>query len=106
MIDDPELMTEEEQDKKVLVIVRWGKGVDYEEKQNTALTLGDIQLDFPRQSWEQIRAEHSINDMSSDYDNYPLDGEDDEHGGRGGVVDSYDNVDEYLLGPLDYVCWW
>ncbi|KAK5989318.1 hypothetical protein PT974_10833 [Cladobotryum mycophilum] len=53
--EDAELMATGEREKEVLVVVKRGKGIDYEEKQGSAYhQYHDIREEYPGKSWEDI----------------------------------------------------
>ncbi|KAM7186034.1 hypothetical protein V8F33_012025 [Rhypophila sp. PSN 637] len=107
--------TPNERDKEVLVIARRGKGVDYEEKENSSFIFGDIRN--LGMSWKEIRKmcriiplddQYAIADGDGDDDLY-VDGDewaewpliDDEENGVPTIIDSYARVDEYEWTGLD-----
>ncbi|SPQ18238.1 595b4278-7ac7-4ce7-ba6c-15d2eeaa20f0 [Thermothielavioides terrestris] len=93
---DPELMTGDEPKKELLVIVKRGSGVDYEEKEDSPLTEDDIRRDFPGKTWGQIRAEATKNRFRYRNEDgaWPFGpvGDEEEYPPE---VDSYKDVDEY-----------
>ena len=62
---DPKLMTGDEQFKELLVIVKRGTGVDYEEKPNSPFLEDDIRAEFPGRSWTELR-NHALNYFSNE----------------------------------------
>ncbi|KAK4066242.1 uncharacterized protein Triagg1_8074 [Trichoderma aggressivum f. europaeum] len=62
-VKDPQLMDRSEMDKEVLVVVKRGRGVDYEEKQGSPYLNagdGDIRERFPGKTWVEIKASKDI----------------------------------------------
>ncbi|KAH6623088.1 hypothetical protein F5144DRAFT_623145 [Chaetomium tenue] len=57
--EDPELMTMMEQCKEMLVIVKRGSGVDYEQKKDSPFAECDLDFrrDYPGMTWSQIFAQ-------------------------------------------------
>lgn len=111
---DKKLMTEGELEKEMLVIVKRGTGVDYEEKKDSPFAEldPDLRRDYPGMTWHQIWAEyiHGADDRADDWeddseddseDDGEDDGEDDDSIGNPAgeiddIVDKYVDVDEYL----------
>lgn len=81
---DPELMTGLEQWKKMLVIVKRGSGVDYEQKKDSPFAECnlDFRRDYPGMTWPQIYAQFLSADLRDD-------------DAVGDFVDDYNDVDEY-----------
>lgn len=52
-------MSEDEQGKQMLIIVKRGMSVDYEEKKHSPFKDGDIRRDFPGKAWEHIRERYA-----------------------------------------------
>ncbi|KAL7800322.1 hypothetical protein V8C37DRAFT_364871 [Trichoderma ceciliae] len=56
--EDSQLLAPGEREKEVLVVVKRGRGVDYEEKQGSPyLARGDIRSEFPGKTWMEIKEE-------------------------------------------------
>lgn len=97
---DPELMTGDEQKKELMVVVKRGSGVNYEEKKDSPFIQFDIRRDLPEMTWKQIRA-LCIDDQ--------FDGEDEEEGWPHSdkeddplEADVYKDVDEYIWTSLHF----
>ncbi|PNP59156.1 hypothetical protein THARTR1_01404 [Trichoderma harzianum] len=55
--NDAQFKTRWEMEKEVLVVVKRGRGVDYEERQGSSyLETGDIREEFPGKTWAEIKA--------------------------------------------------
>jgi hypothetical protein len=52
---DPELMSRAERDKALMVVVKRGAGVDYQEKADSPFAERDIRRELPGRTWQQIR---------------------------------------------------
>lgn len=97
---DPELMTGDEQKKELMVIVKRGSGVNYEEKKDSPFIESDIRRDLPDMTWKQIRALCIDNPFDNEDEEEgwpPCDEEDDPT-----EADIYKDVDEYIWTPLHY----
>lgn len=97
---DPQLMTGDEQKKELMVIVKRGSGVNYEEKKDSPFIESDIRRDLPEMTWKQIRAlciDNRVDDESSKEGWPPGDEEDDP-----AEADVYKDVDEYIWTPLHF----
>ncbi|KAK4132440.1 hypothetical protein BT67DRAFT_443651 [Trichocladium antarcticum] len=118
---DPELMTGDEQEKELIVVVKRGSGVNYEEKKDSPFIHSDIRQDLPEMTWKQIRAlcidnqsdgedeEDNQFDGEDEEDNQ-FDGEDEEagrpHSDKEDVpaeADVYKDVDEYSWTSLHFI---
>lgn len=75
---ESELMVDGEENKELMVVVKRGKGVDYEEKEDSPFIDEDIRRDFPGETWDE-RIDRFIDD---DVD--------------GTVIDQYQDVDEIV----------
>jgi hypothetical protein len=95
---DPELVTGDEQRKEMMVIVRRGSGVDYEEKKGSPFIEDDIRRGFPGMTWKQIRAVcfDNLDDGEADSRLYS----DEESDSVEVEVDVYKDVDEFVWTPL------
>ncbi|KAM7211823.1 hypothetical protein V8F06_012796 [Rhypophila decipiens] len=96
--------TSNESNKEVLVIARRGKGVDYEEKENSFYIFGDIRQYAPDMSWKEIRKmcrrfPRGVLYGYADLDDLPF--IHDEENGLPTIIDSYARVDEYEWTGLD-----
>ncbi|KAK3317353.1 hypothetical protein B0T19DRAFT_479447 [Cercophora scortea] len=120
--EDPELMTDGEKEKEILVVVKRGFGVDFEKKGGPPHFDGDIMEDMPVKTWAYVRANHvdfpdsDDDDYGDDYDDSNSDDDDDDEylrGSRGcpsssakkefvGQADVYKDVDEYAWNPLHF----
>lgn len=96
---DPELMDGDEQSKEIMVVVKRGAGVDYEEKKDAPLIPCDMRRDFLGMSWEQIRAKHIDRDDGAD-DGRPASDSGEQNGSA--EVDVYSDVDEYAWTPVNF----
>ena len=104
---DPELMTEREGSKDMLIIVKRGAGADYEERKDSPFAEmdPDWRRDFPGMTWRQIRAKHIdragymsqlVDDDDDDDDDDGDDADDDDADvDEKYIVDRYEDVDEY-----------
>ncbi|KAL6812590.1 hypothetical protein J3E69DRAFT_359705 [Trichoderma sp. SZMC 28015] len=106
-VKDPQLMDRGEMDKEVLVVVKRGRGVDYEEKQGSPYLKvgdGDIRERFPGKTWTEIKASKDvIRFMESANVVYP-----DTYQSRErhlDVMDSYTHVDDYVWSPTSVFRW-
>jgi hypothetical protein len=81
--EDRALMTGDEKQKEVMVVVRRGAGVDYEEKKDAPFKHGDIRQ-LPM-TWAQISAVH-VDRLTNDEDEP--------------VADAYKDVDEDIRTPF------
>ncbi|KAK4141228.1 uncharacterized protein C8A04DRAFT_39262 [Dichotomopilus funicola] len=104
-LEDRELLAGDEQKKELMVVVRRGHDVEYEEMESSPLIESDIRRDLPGMEWKQIRARHIDN---------PIDGEDEggdkdkawpfnDRENEPAKADVYRDVDDYVwaLGPWD-----
>ncbi|KAM7209799.1 hypothetical protein V8F06_014820 [Rhypophila decipiens] len=101
-VEDPNIMsTPDERDKEVLVIARRGKGVDYQEKENSRYIEGDIRREAPGKRWKEIRKMciDDLDDMYADEDDWPFSDEEDP---EPTIPDSYAHVDDYEWTALDF----
>ncbi|RYP48550.1 hypothetical protein DL768_005589 [Monosporascus sp. mg162] len=97
---DPELMAGDEQKKELMVIVKRGSGVNYEEKRDSPFIESDIRRDLPEMTWKQIRAlciDNPFDDEDEEERWPPGDEEDDP-----AEADVYKDVDEYIWTPLHF----
>jgi hypothetical protein len=94
--EDPELMTGLEPWKEMLIIVKRGSSIDYEEKKGSPFAEMDLDLrrDYPGKTWHQIRAESRKVVVIVDND-------DNDDLGIVGIVDEYEDVDEYYSFSYD-----
>lgn len=103
--EDPLLMAGSEKKKELMVIVRRGKHVGYQQKENAPHLgdLGDIRTECPNMTWSEIKARHidlledededfywSDDDLGNDAETVPK------------IVDSYQDVDEYGWTRLNW----
>jgi hypothetical protein len=91
------IMSPVQKTKGLMVVVRRGKGVDYQERKQSPYLpeIGDIRQDCPRMTWAEIRKKHIAWDDGDDSDvnDEPDDGPKRE--------DVYRHVDEYEWTPLN-----
>ncbi|WYZ44853.1 hypothetical protein EsH8_VIII_000169 [Colletotrichum jinshuiense] len=83
-----ELMVEGEENKELMVVVKRGKGVDYEEKEDSPFIDEDIRRDFPGETWDEIRDERIDRFIDDDVD--------------GTVIDQYQDVDEIVWSAAHF----
>ncbi|KKP03787.1 hypothetical protein THAR02_04117 [Trichoderma harzianum] len=105
-VADRRLMVYGEIGKEMLVVVKRGRGVDYEEKEGSPyIKAGDIRAAFPGKTWGEIKAcDDRIEDIicqgishhreDSDWDEEYMD-----------VMDVYTHVDDYVFPPLPEFRW-
>lgn len=97
--EDSQLMAPGECEKEMLVVVKRGRGVDYEEKQGSRyLADGDVRSEFPGKTWMEIKAEQDRMLADSDDELFS----DDEDEGEA-LVDDYSHVDDYAWPPFHFV---
>ncbi|KAK3940173.1 hypothetical protein QBC46DRAFT_386147 [Diplogelasinospora grovesii] len=98
-MEDAALMAAGEREKEVLVVVKRGRGLDYEEKEGSLyLPYGyDIRGEMPGMTWKQIKTE--LDNKYEDDEDWPF-GDDDEE--EPGLVDAYSHVDDYVWPPLHF----
>ncbi len=117
---DPELMMGKQKKQELIVIVKRGSGVDYEEKKDSPFLECDLRRDLPGMTWNQIRALCIDNqfDYEDDTEGWPLseeedeDEEDDKNDEEEGwftnkkddaaETDDYRDVDEYIWSLLHF----
>ncbi|KAL2760503.1 hypothetical protein ACRALDRAFT_1059708 [Sodiomyces alcalophilus JCM 7366] len=102
LTEDAELMADGEITKELMVVVKRGSGVDYEEKKDSPFIGSDIRRDIPGKTWKEIRHKY-IDHLGLDDDDslfaYCEDDEDEDHITE---VDTYEDVDEYVWPPLHF----
>ncbi|KAK7427584.1 hypothetical protein QQZ08_005859 [Neonectria magnoliae] len=100
-VEDAGLMTDGERHKEIMVIVKRGYHVDYEEKRNSPFVDSDIHMDLPGKTWKEIRTIciDSLFDQDDDDDDFYSRDEADKDLG---VKDSYISVDDYTWTPLHF----
>ncbi|KAF5120464.1 hypothetical protein E5D57_013818 [Metarhizium anisopliae] len=87
-----------EKAKELMVVVKRGKGVRYQERKQSPYlpVIGDIRKDCPRMTWAEIQKKYidcEVDDgfvFSDDADDGPK------------SVDIYGHVDEYKWTPLNF----
>ncbi|KAK4237013.1 hypothetical protein C8A03DRAFT_35052 [Achaetomium macrosporum] len=85
--EDPELRTGDEQKKEIMVIVKRGSGVDYEEKKDSPFLKDDIRRDFPGMTWRQLQEFSPVCNETLPCGTYKVP--------YAVQVDAYKDVDEY-----------
>ncbi|KID96849.1 hypothetical protein MAJ_07235, partial [Metarhizium majus ARSEF 297] len=92
------IMSRGEKAKELMVVVKRGKGVHYQERKQSPYlpVIGDIRKDCPRMTWAEIQKKYidcEVDDgfvFSDDADDGPK------------SVDIYEHVDEYEWTPLNF----
>ncbi|KAF3057689.1 hypothetical protein CFAM422_012204 [Trichoderma lentiforme] len=95
--EDARLMADGEIEKEMLVVVKRGRGVDYEEKQGSPyLEQGDIREELPGKTWAEIKAsEDIVQEISCERVRY-MGGDDIYQETHVDLVDDYTHVDDYV----------
>ncbi|KAL7957458.1 hypothetical protein V8C34DRAFT_285669 [Trichoderma compactum] len=93
--EDPRLMADGEIEKEMLVVVKRGRGVDYEEKQGSPYVAeGDIRELFPGKTWAEIKAsKDTVLEIFCEGVHYNDDIYQETHVD---LVDDYTHVDDYV----------
>ncbi|RYP47748.1 hypothetical protein DL768_006241 [Monosporascus sp. mg162] len=97
--EDAGLMVDGERDKEVMIIVKRGSGVDYEQKEDSRFVESDIRRDMPGKTWKEIRYECIDRIFADDDDSLLSDDEDEETA----EIDAYEDVDKYVWPPLHFM---
>jgi hypothetical protein len=96
--EEEQLMADDERGKEIMVIVKRGQGVDYEERKGSPLIKDDIREDHAEMTWKEIRAARIdyLRDNNGDKlfggDEYEPDVE----------IDAYEHVDTFVWPPLHF----
>lgn len=102
--EDPFLMSPDEKSKELMVVVRRGQGVDYQEKRQSPCLpmIGDIRQDCPGMTWAEIKKKHI--DVYDDDDEFSDEEFTDYFPKRGDPkkVDVYRHAEEYEWTPLNF----
>ncbi|KAK7424067.1 hypothetical protein QQX98_000677 [Neonectria punicea] len=98
-VEDAGLMADGERHKEIMVIIKRGHNVDYEEKRNSPFIDSDIRMEFPGKTWKEIRTIciDRFFDDSDDESDFSCSDEGDRDPG---VEDLYISVDDYTWTPL------
>ncbi|KAM6478330.1 hypothetical protein HDV62DRAFT_371405 [Trichoderma sp. SZMC 28011] len=98
--EDPRLMADGEIEKEMLVVVKRGRGVDYEEKQGSPyVEEGDIREEFPGKTWAEIKAsKDTVGEIFCEGVRYS-DGIYEYQETHVDLVDDYVHVDDYVWAP-------
>ncbi|KAI1864838.1 hypothetical protein JX265_004154 [Neoarthrinium moseri] len=93
-------MSSGENAKELMVIVRRGNGVDYQEKQRPPLLpeIGDIRADCPGMTWEEISKKHFAPPSDSGNADRCFGNDSSDHAPE--KMDEYRHVEEYEWTPL------
>ncbi|KAL7910528.1 hypothetical protein GGI35DRAFT_370838 [Trichoderma velutinum] len=106
-VEDPRLMVRGEIEKEMLVVVKRGRGVDYEEKQGSPyIEAGDIRAEFPGKTWGEIKAsDDRIEDIFCQGISHNNDFSNEEYVDVMDVMDVYTHVDDYLWPHIPEFRW-
>ena len=104
---DPRLAAKDEQKKEMMIVVRRGDGVDYQEKKDSPFIQSDIRWDYPTVTWNTLWDFRYRRFVSSRDDPKlpPVDKLPHPEWGNMAVDDVYEDVDEYRwswLPPADH----
>lgn len=98
--EDASLMAVGEREKEMLVVVKRGRGCDYEEKQNSKYVPGDIRVQLPGMAWKQIRKKFiGLGGDESDKE-FVVPAWEKE---KVVLEDAYSHVDDYVWPALHYL---
>ncbi|KAL7941495.1 hypothetical protein V8C42DRAFT_177067 [Trichoderma barbatum] len=102
---DPQLTAPGEREKEMLVIVKRGRGVDYEEKPGSRQRSDqDIRNNYYAETWKEVKAaRYKRAGLDPDVPHYRQDEEDDEYDEFDDLLDRYNHVDDYEWPPFKYV---
>ncbi|KAI8948039.1 hypothetical protein F4801DRAFT_558463 [Xylaria longipes] len=98
-----DLMSPGEKTKELMVVVRRGRGIDYQEKPGSPFltAIGDIRKDCPGMTWLEIKKQHI--DFPSDSEDDDSEFSDSVFGDRDPIKqDIYKHADDYEWTPLNF----
>ena len=99
---DAGLMADGEKNKELMIIVKRGTGIDYEQKKDSPLLEIDIRRDVPGKTWKEIRYE-CIDRLTMEDDDFGSLSSDDDDDRYPVEVDAYDDADRYTWPPLHFM---